>query len=85
MQQTVIESFDELEYGDRIVYTGPGDLPAPYSAPLDRHQPYVFNHVSVYGTLSCSTRHGSPKYLSRSHPANDPQNWRRATPEEVDD
>ena len=84
MQRTRLQSFDDLQYGDKLVYIGPDRLPSPYAAPRDYQQPYQFQHVSFHGTLKCLTRHGSPKYLTRDHPANDPENWRRATPEEVE-
>lgn len=78
-----LDTFDDLEYGDRIVYIGPEDLEGDWAAPKASRQPYTFEHVSIGGTLTCETRFKGHKYLAPEHPANDPQNWRRATPEEV--
>ncbi|WP_254768256.1 hypothetical protein [Salinilacihabitans rarus] len=78
-----LDSFDELAYGDRIVYVGPDDLPGGWAAPRDRDQPYRFLHVCVGGTLTCETRFKSRRYLAPEHPANDPRHWRRATEDEI--
>ncbi len=74
-----MDDFGELSHGDEIEYVGPEDLPGGWAAPLDRNQPYEFQHVSVGGTLTCHTRFGGKKRLSPEHPANDPARWDRIT------
>ena len=78
-----IDSFDDVEHGDQLVYTGPDNLPSPHVPPLDRDNPYTFKHVSLHGTVTFETRFGGRKYLDDEHPANNPDHWRPATREEV--
>jgi hypothetical protein len=71
------KTFDRFQFGDKIVYTGPTDLPGDFVAPSDREQPYTFQHMTINDSLKCMTRFKGPKLFDVNHPANNPEYWEK--------
>lgn len=70
-----LTDFESLSRGDELEYVGPADVGGEFIAPAEKDLPYTFQHVSVGGTLCCTTQFNFPRRLAPEHPANDPDNW----------
>jgi hypothetical protein len=70
-----LDSFEELEYGDKIEYVGPDEFGDEWAAPSDWKMPYTFQHMTHDGTLACITTFKGKKRLAPEHPANNAEYW----------